>query len=51
MKTSTNETNRTMKHLAKFFVATIAVFAVPAGIVGAFGTPVSVGLAIFAFNG
>ncbi|MEY4025584.1 MAG: Cadherin-like beta sandwich domain, partial [Actinomycetota bacterium] len=28
MKTSTNETNRTMKHLAKFFVATIAVFAV-----------------------
>ena len=28
MKTSTYETNRTMKHLAKFFVAAIAAFAV-----------------------
>ena len=28
MTTSTKETNRTMKHLAKFFVALIAVFAV-----------------------
>ncbi|MEI8068211.1 MAG: cadherin-like beta sandwich domain-containing protein [Actinomycetota bacterium] len=28
MTTSTNETNRTMKHIAKFFVAAIAAFAV-----------------------